>query len=405
MPYNASWMGLDSGEAEHLWNPIALRAIARLVSENEPVNFADPKATIYTDLASHFPIRSWVRASKSGVVRSALGKHSPLDRLGLIEGGAQGLFTVTPLGQSVIDGAVEPRELLRIACLNHEENGEYPFQIIASAFLEAQTHEFSIEDIEFGVMPYYRPGTDSIDAALRAGKSAARSWSNGARARRVKGMLGRLENIDAITSLPSGKWKSRSSQLLREISRDASTICLQYGHARQQPSAFALQSKDLNKFDPDPPAHKFGRVLTMEKKPLARAAALERAFAQHEGAVRAVAKLLADRNLPAYEDLLGLDIGTVGTFGSYLFEIKTWTSDSVHSEVPKAISQLFAYRWHYREKFGSAAKLAIVLDRPLPRDLDLGLSDFLSHLGIRLLEVSQPEGLVVDEHGDRFELA
>ncbi len=95
----------------------------------------------------------------------------------------------------------------------HREQEEYPFKILAAAFLEAGK-ALSLTDAFYGVMQSYRPGVDDIDVALHDASGLA--VPDGVKPRRLRHMLNLLASVEAI-EVVAGTWSAKDPNLLAKI--------------------------------------------------------------------------------------------------------------------------------------------------------------------------------------------
>jgi len=76
--------------------------------------------------------------------------------------------------------------------------------------------------------------------------------------------------------------------------------------------------------------------------------------------------------------------------GTVLAEVKSCHGNNVHSQIRRGISQLFEYRYYYREVLGENVTMVLVLEMPPPGD-KAWLFDFLRYLDI-IPVWKEPEG-------------
>jgi hypothetical protein len=95
-------------------------------------------------------------------------------------------------------------------------------------------------------------------------------------------------------------------------------------------------------------------------------AAKERAEKAHKDLTHLVAsKIRAAGAIPKKNPII--DLAAQIKDGRYIFEMKSTTAGNIHSQVRRAISQLYEYRYLYLQEVESA-KLVVVLENPLPQE-------------------------------------
>ncbi len=94
------------------------------------------------------------------------------------------------------------------------------------------------------------------------------------------------------------------------------------------------------------------------------AAARERADTAHQMLMNCVAdRIRRARAIPKQNRYI--DLSATINNSHYLFEMKSTTAANTHSQVRKAISQLYEYRYIQQ---ASDARLVVVIENPVPRD-------------------------------------
>lgn len=94
------------------------------------------------------------------------------------------------------------------------------------------------------------------------------------------------------------------------------------------------------------------------------AAALERADLAHQMLTNCVAsKIRRAGAIPKQNRYI--DLSATINNNQYLFEMKSTTASNTHSQVRKAISQLYEYRYIQN---APDAKLVVVIENPVPKD-------------------------------------
>jgi hypothetical protein len=94
------------------------------------------------------------------------------------------------------------------------------------------------------------------------------------------------------------------------------------------------------------------------------AAAKERADGAHQMLTNIVAKKIRTAGAVPKQNKY-IDLAATLLDELYLFEMKSTTDNNVHSQVRKAISQLYEYRYIQQVP---DAKLVVVVENPLPKD-------------------------------------
>ncbi len=103
--------------------------------------------------------------------------------------------------------------------------------------------------------------------------------------------------------------------------------------------------------------------------PIQRARMLERARRGHKRALDALAGVLNARGkFKLVEQLDGFDLLATSDDAALLFEVKTWTSANLASQVRHGWAQLREYRYRNRRELPETVELYLVLDRRPPTD-------------------------------------
>ena len=135
--YNAMWVGLDRGH-EGLWVPSVWYKTLLVLNESDGSNYQDCSDPLYKRLKDKVPEVDWVSTEadgrKRGLFRDA---REPWDSL-KVASFTGNIVSLTDKGRSVCAGSSSYSDVLISGLILHEENGEYPFRIIASAFLETE---------------------------------------------------------------------------------------------------------------------------------------------------------------------------------------------------------------------------------------------------------------------------
>ncbi len=115
----------------------------------------------------------------------------------------------------------------------------------------------------------------------------------------------------------------------------------------------------------------------------------ERAGRAHQFLERLMAEAAASKGYVALNNE-NIDLYFETPTGTVLAEVKSCHGNNVHSQIRRGISQLFEYRYYYREVLGENVTMVLVLEMPPPGD-KAWLFDFLRYLDI-IPVWKEPEG-------------
>jgi hypothetical protein len=196
--YNVDWSGMDTG-FERLWEPDVWHNVLIALSETPLVNFRDAHSHFYQLLDQRCPDVSWVSTQTDGTSRTIFrDARMPWSRTDVIAFSDDGSMSLTAKGIAVLERKVGYCDVLIQAMKKHAENGEYPYTILANAFLDVSLGGFlSFSQIAYGVMRRYRPLVDNLQEALQFSEQDAKQTSSVC-TRRLKNMLRLLELVGAI---------------------------------------------------------------------------------------------------------------------------------------------------------------------------------------------------------------
>lgn len=223
MPYNG-WTKIDNGR-EGLWDLDVWLGVLEIVSRHEGESFYDENAPIYQELEAKHPGKGWKKYENDA---SGVRQFRPLFRdypkpwtnTGTLRLEDQKI-SLTALGRSLVTGEIGPAEVFKRFLLNWSEGGERPFQILASAILEANA-PLDFRDFYFGVMQGYRPGED-VSASLAAARQNSQAQPDKTEERRLKLLLKIMEHAGCIAAVPGEKWIAWDKELLKTIARQSAT--------------------------------------------------------------------------------------------------------------------------------------------------------------------------------------
>lgn len=223
MPYNG-WTKIDNGR-EGLWDLDVWLGVLEIVSRHEGESFYDENSPIYQELEAKHPGKGWKKydndANGARQFRPLFRDYpKPWTNTGTLRLEDQKI-TLTALGRSLVAGEIGPAEVFKRFLLNWSEGGERPFQILASAILEANT-PLDFRDFYFGVMQGYRPG-DDISASLAAARQNSQGQPEKTEERRLKLLLKIMEHAGCIAAVPGEKWIAWDKELLKTIARQSAT--------------------------------------------------------------------------------------------------------------------------------------------------------------------------------------
>lgn len=199
--YDVIWSGLDNGHDGQWHGPIWLPAFYILAS-HDGANYNDPDSPIYDDLAHQIPSVKWKSSDASspdGVRLFFRDAREPWSSTGVVYfDDISKRILITDLGKKLVDKSITPREVFIRAMEGHNENGDYPFKILASAFIHKIAFRgITLEQLMSAVMQNFRPGVDDLDISIRDGSGNKFPVTP---TRRFRHMLTLLESVGAISS-------------------------------------------------------------------------------------------------------------------------------------------------------------------------------------------------------------
>lgn len=378
MKYASQWKGLDQG-TEHTWQPAVIEAVAKEIAKLGTVEHTDAQSPLYVSLNALFPGKKWLSIDPDGSARPIFRRSNTWAKLGLVEV-SKGNMRLTPFGESFVIGEISVQDVLISALAHHEEGGERPFSIIASALLEKPTRPFTLEELEFGVMGEYRPGVDDLDAALGRLPTPVRAIPQ-TRKRRMRAIVSRLEDINAISHTGNG-WVANDIDALSKIAgRKAFTLAaVQDSLPSVQVAPLARNADFSMSFRPfAPSAPTFGARLAPIRSadPQRRVELLEKASLGHAAVLKLLAEFLQSRGHHPIADPTSYDLAVSGDVSAWIFEVKTCNETNIKSQIRKAIPQLYEYKWRGKASWPQNITLVIVLDKSPIGLLEEWMFDFL----------------------------
>lgn len=379
--YDAEWKGLDQG-VEHTWNPEVIETVTRLIHNLEPVEYTKPESPLYEELEKIYPDKKWRSYDQSdGSFRPIFRRSNTWAKLNLVEA-LDGQMKLSSLGNRFISGDIDLSQVLINALSVHEENGEKPFRILASAFLEKPNYKFTLEEIEFGIQKNYRPKQDSIIIALEQAEGSL----NDNRKRRLRGILNRLNDVNAVLETSDNKWIAGDIAVLSTISNTPELL----GKEDTQQSQPILKKAEIGKniatapnvnireYVPISPTFKAGDYFTTKTDPVKRKEMLEKASKEHAETLKRLAEFLKNQGLKPIEDPQSYDLAILNPEQCWIFEVKTWTISNIKDQIRKAIAQLYEYNWRARDKFPKKSNLIIALNKSPVGFLEKWFFEYLS---------------------------
>lgn len=393
--YTSQWKGLDQG-TEHTWQPAVIEAVAKEIARLGTVDYTDPASPLYPSLNALFPGKKWVSSGADGSARTIFRRSNTWAKLGLVET-SKGKMRLTPFGESFVIGEISVQDVLTSALAHHEEGTERPFSVIASALLEKPTKIFSLEELEFGVMGEYRPGEDDLDAAFSRMPIPLGAVIDN-RKRRMRAILSRLEDINAIANV-SGGWIAKDIDALSKIAgrKDFTLAAVEISPVSSSaPISPPVRNNDFSMtfraFTPSSPT--FGARLAPARAadPQRRVELLEKASLGHAAVLKLLAESLQQAGHSPTADPVSYDLAVSNSAGAWIFEVKTCNETNIKSQIRKAIPQLYEYKWRGRSSWPQNTTLIIVLDKSPIGLLERWMFDFL-HEEAEILIIWNESGL------------
>ncbi len=209
--YDVLWTGVDAG-SEQQWREPVWSETVKILDAHEGEEVHNTSEPVYADLLDRLPDVKWVSEESDGQRRSLFRDYPHAwTQTGLIDL-SDGRFRITDLGRQFVAGEVSSNDILfRLFC-THRSGTDYPFRILAAAFLEAEA-PLAPNQLHWSVMRGYRPGIDNLEEELRQTPDAR---PPGVAPRRLRHMLSLLAQVGAIRQ-ESNTWKAVDYAMLAEI--------------------------------------------------------------------------------------------------------------------------------------------------------------------------------------------
>lgn len=375
MKYDVNWKGLDQG-VEHTWTPEVLVTGLRVIGKFQPVEHRNPNSPFYDAIESEFPDKTW-RAfdSHDGSFRPIFRRSNTWKKLGLITE-LEKEFSVSFTGKKLLNGDISLNEIYANICSNHDEDGEKPFVILATLLISIGLDEFTPDDVLF-ILHYWRPGegecpTDIKRRYLQLDADYTESEAYKTRRRRINAMLKLLMSMGAVQK--AGKFFIIGDKdLLLEIAGEGQITGFEQGLESEilldavDAKRVAVTSKREVKLDRT--VAEFTSLAAKESDPLQRLKLLERATRKHEATIESFTVSVASQyGLKSYENTSGYDIFTqIDDTRGLLVEVKTVTPRNISKQIREAVSQLYEYKFRFKDELSLNVKLVILLDQD-PKD-------------------------------------
>ncbi|MFZ6813780.1 McrB family protein [Undibacterium sp. Rencai35W] len=218
MAYSA-WTKIDDG-SEGAWAPDVWLGLIEAVARHEGERVYDNDAPIYAELEASLPALKW-RDTDNGAFRPYFRDFSKAWAItGVVT--FNETFQLTQIGRQIASGTLSARDCMVDFCESYTENGEQPFCILASGFLNAGK-PLSVEEVFFGIETGYRPGVDKLADSLASAQSLIGSEIPGTPKRRLTLMLKILERSGGIIN--SGKiWRIWDKAILTRLASSKGNI-------------------------------------------------------------------------------------------------------------------------------------------------------------------------------------
>lgn len=391
------WMGLDSGGTEQLWDPSLLVDILQVMKDHEPFSRTDPHSAIFDDLQTLHSNITWLNVNRDGSQRTAFRKNNPMTKLGLTTPETENAF-VTELGTEVLSNNLNIRDVFAIALSTHtEEDGKNSFATMCEAALLLPDHDFTVEDVEFGVSKLENLTLGSLTKAITDVRDKRLKISDATRRRRIRSsVMKMLVRSGALAETELG-WRLHDKNQAQSIAErpvyetadlDVSRPVRQ--KVREPKKSFSViktENRQRASFD----LSKSGKA-----DPVKTAIALERSSQLHENIVATLGKELIELGLDTFEDPDSFDIAILKK-QSAIFEVKTVTPKNAIAQIRKAVVQLEEYRWRHFKHFEKPPSLFIVLSQNPAQYLDADYFNFIEQ--DRQMKIIWQEQEFVDRHG------
>ena len=215
--YDVTWLGLDR-EHEILWDSNIWYGVLSVVNAITDANNQNADGSLYQSLTEKFPDVQWVSREKDGKSRTLFrDSREPWTQTNVLDFNSSGIVTLTDVGKKIITNELCYNDVLLEAMRSHEEHGEKPFVIIASAFAElGSNHALSFQQITGAVMRHYRPGADVLSDVLN--EKFPNEITDTTVARRVKFMLKQMVQVGALIAAKNNLFFCGYSKILNKLS-------------------------------------------------------------------------------------------------------------------------------------------------------------------------------------------
>ena len=238
-----TWTKIDNGR-EGLWDLDVWLGVIQLVDKHEGSDVYDKTAPIYTELESLYPGKGWKKedANAAGVktFRPLFRDYAkPWTNTETISFEQQ-KFKLTALGRKLVSGEIGPSDVFFKLLTTWEEDGERPFQVLATAILH-YANPLSFQDFYQGVMLGYRPG-DDIFAVINQVRTNPPSASD-TEERRLKLLLRIMELAGCIVKT-GDRWIAWNKSLLQQVAASGSSATVTPSVGLEQ--LILTLKKDLN---------------------------------------------------------------------------------------------------------------------------------------------------------------
>lgn len=383
MKYQVAWKGFDQG-VEHTWNPDFWEKSLNIIASLQPVNYRDPKSPIYDELEKLYPDKTWRNYDPTtGEFRNIFRRSNVLEKLGLVNNN-KGILTLSPLGEDLVVGKTNAKTILVDACASHNENGEKPFSIIAEAFIAYPQHVFTFQEIAFGIMANFRPANDDLSEALRIANETS-AEIDATPKRRLRRILKALEMADAIQAVNTTGWRAKQINVLEEILnrnnqltifKNESSDLSQKSHEQEFSKVSAYDTGNSREYKANqnllPFKHK-GKA----HDPAQRLDLLEKASKGHSKTLDELAAIIKRSGYTPLENPNSYDLMFIDGGFKRIFEVKTWTSQNLKSQIRKGIIQLYEYSWAEKANANEGYNLYLVFSSNPSKHIEDDYFDFL----------------------------
>ena len=248
------------------------------------------------------------------------------------------------------------------------------FAVICSWIISNPSKIISLDEIEAKI---------DINNSYAQKKIGAPSISEGktssTRHRRLRGMLNALVSAGALAPISDNLWGVADEEVISFIVGDFDDefetpidgVHLASTSKIDKPPSFKLRAWSVGRT-----IRMSERGINAESNPEQRRNLLDKANSIHQSLVDQIASVIVDKNGRPLEDYNSVDI-CVSDIAKIIFEVKSLTKNNATSQMRKAVSQLFEYRWRFRDKFGPETTLCITTDLDPRTLLD---DDFIQYL-------------------------